>query len=45
MFNAILDGGDKGGIVILESMPFAKYQQAIVSPNGMQRGAKTKSHN
>ena len=45
MFNAVLDGGDTGGIVILESMPFEKYQQAIVSPNAMQRGGQTKNHN
>jgi hypothetical protein len=41
MFNAVLDGGDKGGIVVLETMPFAKYRQAILNPSRNQRGAKT----
>mmetsp|Transcript_20703 Transcript_20703/g.60502 ORF Transcript_20703/g.60502 Transcript_20703/m.60502 type:complete len:251 (-) Transcript_20703:203-955(-) len=31
-FNATLNGGNHGGIVILESMPFEKYQAAIVPP-------------
>jgi hypothetical protein len=41
MFNAILDGGSKGGIVVLESMPFSKYRQAILNPTSSQRGAET----
>ena len=41
MFNAVLNGQSKGGLVILESMPFKKFKAAIVSPNGSQRGAKT----
>lgn len=41
LFNAILDGGSKGGIVVLESMPFSKYRKAILNPSRNQRGAKT----
>jgi len=36
LFNAVLDGGDKGGLVVLESMPFEKYQQALVNPVGLK---------
>lgn len=31
-FNAVLNGGKHGGVVILESMPFEKYRAAIVPP-------------
>ena len=41
MFNAVLDGGSKGGFVVLESMPFSKYKSAILAPNGNDRGPKT----
>jgi len=41
MFNAVLDGGSKGGFVVLESMPFSKYKSAILTPNGNNRGPKT----
>jgi len=41
MFNAVLNGGSKGGIVVLESMPFSKYRQALLNPTHNQRGAKT----
>eukprot|EP00613_Pedinella_sp_CCMP2098_P007175 CAMPEP_0171603490 /NCGR_PEP_ID=MMETSP0990-20121206/6049_1 /TAXON_ID=483369 /ORGANISM="non described non described, Strain CCMP2098" /LENGTH=253 /DNA_ID=CAMNT_0012165847 /DNA_START=20 /DNA_END=781 /DNA_ORIENTATION=+ len=41
MFNAVLDGGSKGGVVILESMPFEKFRAAIVQPMPGQRGGKT----
>ena len=41
MFNAVLDGGDKGGIVVLNSMPFSKFRKAILSPSSNQLGGKT----
>jgi uncharacterized protein (AIM24 family) len=41
MFNTVLDGGDKGGMVILQSMPFGKFKKAILNPGKGQRGGKT----
>jgi hypothetical protein len=39
----VLDGGDKGGLVILESMPFQKFRTAILNPSTSQKGGKTEN--
>jgi uncharacterized protein (AIM24 family) len=39
MFNAVLNGGSKGGLVILESRPFTKYQASLVK-NALIDGKK-----
>lgn len=38
MFNVVLDGGETGGVVVLDSMPFQKYKNSIAPPQAQRGG-------